>query len=59
KPDNVGRAVYVGVPKSKFYNYLLQTKQYYHIDKNGFLYPNGYRELALRYYGRNVRRYIP
>ncbi|MFC1658650.1 B12-binding domain-containing radical SAM protein [Candidatus Omnitrophota bacterium] len=59
RPDRVSRAVYVGTPKSEFYNYLLQKKQYYYIDDNGFLYPNGYRELAMRYYGKNAKRYIP
>ncbi len=59
KPDYVSRSVYVAIPKSDFYNYLLQTKRYYHIDKNGVLYPNGYRELAIRYYGKNAKRYIP
>lgn len=59
KPDYVSRGVYVGIPRSEFYNYLLENKLYYHIDKNGFLYPNGYRELALRYYGKNAKKYIP
>ncbi len=59
KPDHFSRAVYVGIPKSEFYDYLLETKQYYHIDKNGVLYPNGYRELAFRYYGKHAKRYIP
>lgn len=59
KPDVVGRGVYVGIPKSEFYNYLLENKLYYHMDKNGFIYPNGYRELAIRYYGKNVKKYIP
>jgi len=59
KPDYVSRGVYVGIPKSEFYNYLLENKLYYHMDKNGFLYPYGYRELALRYYGKQAKKYIP
>ena len=59
KSDYISKAVFVGIPKSKFYDYLLERKAYYHMDKNGFLYPNGYRELALRYYGSSVKRYIP
>lgn len=59
KPDYTSRGVYVGIPKSKFYNYILENKSYYHRDKNGILYPYGYRELALRYYGKRSGKYIP
>ena len=59
KPDCAARAVYIGIPRSKLYNYLLETKQYYRIDENGLLYPKGYQKLAARYYRKNERRYIP
>jgi radical SAM superfamily enzyme YgiQ (UPF0313 family) len=58
RPDRISRAVFVGIPKSEFYQYLLENELYYHIDKNGFLYPKGYYELATRYY-RGEDRYIP
>jgi magnesium-protoporphyrin IX monomethyl ester (oxidative) cyclase len=59
KADYVSRGVYVGIPKSEFYNYFLENKLYYYMDRNGFIYPHGYRELAIRYYGKNVKKYIP
>ena len=59
KPDYVSRVVFLGIPRSRLYNYILENRLYYYKDENGFLYPYGYREFTYRYYGRRAKRFIP
>jgi radical SAM superfamily enzyme YgiQ (UPF0313 family) len=59
KPTYVDRFAYIGIPKSELYDYILENNQYYYKDESGFIYPDGYRELARRYYGQDDPRFIP
>jgi len=59
RPTHIDRFVYVGIPRSDMYDYILENKLYYYKDESGFVYPNGYRELARRYYGEDDKRFIP
>ena len=51
RPTAVDRFVYLGIPKSDYYNQILSEGKYEFIDKNGFLYPNGYLSLTTALYG--------
>ncbi len=59
KPTYIDRFVYIGIPRSDLYDYILENNLYYYKDESGFVYPHGYRELARRYYGKDDRRFIP
>ncbi len=51
KPTSVDRFVYLGIPISEYYLEFLNNHEYEFIDKNGFLYPNGYLSLSTSLYG--------
>lgn len=59
KPDAVSEAVFIGIPKSPLYDWLLKNEEYYYKDERRFLYPNGYRELCEEIYGGKDYRFIP
>lgn len=46
QPDSVDRFAYIGIPKSPLYDYLMQNKLYYYIDRSGFLYTEEFKRLA-------------
>lgn len=56
QPTTVDRFVYIGIPKSDYYNQFLENREYEFIDKCGFLYPNGYLSLATQLYGKEDPR---
>lgn len=58
KPDAVSEAVFIGIPKSPLYNWMLENNHYYHIDARRFVYPLHYREICAEVYGSG-KRYIP
>jgi len=50
-PTSADRFVYLGIPRSDYYDEILNKHEYEFIDKNGFLYPNGYLSLSTSLYG--------
>jgi radical SAM superfamily enzyme YgiQ (UPF0313 family)/CMP-N-acetylneuraminic acid synthetase len=59
KPTYCDRFVYIGIPRSEFYDYIECNKLYYYKDSSGFIFPFGYERLARRYYGKDDKRIIP
>jgi len=50
-PTAADRFIYIGIPRSDYYDDILAGGSYEFIDKCGFLYPNGYLSLATSLYG--------
>ncbi len=44
--------VFVGIPDSELYKYVIQNKLYEYKDKKGFVYPKGSSKLAKKIYGK-------
>ncbi|HSW61300.1 MAG TPA: radical SAM protein [bacterium] len=49
-PDYVGRNIYVGLPGSEIYDYIVENKLYEHMDEFGIVYPYGFLENVDKYY---------
>lgn len=58
KPTANDGFVYLGVPKSDFYNQLDKSKEYEFKEPNGLIYPKGFLSLAQSLYGKDDSRYI-
>jgi len=50
-PVSIDRFIFIGIPISDYYEEILRGGTYEFIDKNGFVYPNGYLSLATHLYG--------
>lgn len=57
-PTAVDRFVYIGIPSSDYYEEIVKSGSYEFIDKNGFLYPDGYLSLSTALYGENDPRVL-
>jgi len=55
-PTKVDSFVYIGIPKSDYYNQIMIEHKYEFEDKCGFLYPKGYLSLATSLYGHSDPR---
>ncbi|MFZ5993903.1 MAG: B12-binding domain-containing radical SAM protein [Thermodesulfobacteriota bacterium] len=55
-PKKVDRFVYLGIPRSEFYDQLLSQREYEFMDKSGFIYPKGYLSLTASLYGHSDSR---
>lgn len=56
KPVVADRFVYIGIPRSSFYDQIVNNGNYEFLDKNGFLYPDGYLSLSTSLYGEEDPR---
>jgi len=52
-PDFVGRNIFVGIPGSELYNYILNNNLYDYIDQNKIIYPKNYLSNVYKYYNDN------
>jgi O-antigen biosynthesis protein len=52
KPTITWFNVFVGIPKSKLYTYVLENKLYEYIDDRGLVYLKGHNERARKWYGQ-------
>jgi glycosyltransferase involved in cell wall biosynthesis/SAM-dependent methyltransferase len=59
KPDVVWPNVFVGIPDSSLYRFVLNNKLYQYIDDRGLLYLQRHNSRVKRYYGDNLNAYIP
>lgn len=57
KPTSSDRFVYIGIPKSSFYDQIDFEKSYEYKEPNGIIYPAGYLSLAQQIYGKDDPRY--
>jgi len=48
-----GFNVYVGIPRSPLYDYVLENKLYEHIDERGLIYLNGHNKRVDRFYNND------
>lgn len=55
-PTSYDRFIYIGIPKSYFYDKLDSNKEYEFKEKDGIIYPKGYLSLAKQLYGKNDPR---
>lgn len=55
-PTRVDRFVYLGIPRSEFYDLIMEKGDYEFLDKNGFMYPKGYLSYAVSLYGADDPR---
>ncbi len=53
KPDHVSRNIYVGIPGSELYDYVLDHQEYEYMDPFGVAYLKGYLKSVDHYYGGN------
>jgi radical SAM superfamily enzyme YgiQ (UPF0313 family) len=51
KPTVIWYNIFVGIPKSKLYHYVLENKLYEYIDDRGLVYLKGHNERVRRWYG--------
>lgn len=59
KPDYTGKNIYVGIPGSELYDYVLNNNLYEFKDNKGLLYLKGHNERVDTYYGGNPYFKIP
>ena len=59
KATTCGFNVFVGIPKSVLYNYVLGNHLYEYIDDQGLVYLKGHDQLVDRFYRGNPRAKIP
>jgi radical SAM superfamily enzyme YgiQ (UPF0313 family) len=59
KPTTHAFNIFVGIPKSQMYNYVLANKLYEYIDNRGLVYLKGHNLLVDEFYGGDERRKIP
>jgi len=55
-PTTFDKFVYIGIPKSYFYEQLDKNKEYEFKEPNGFIYPKGYLHLVQHLYGKDDPR---
>ena len=55
KPYSCGFNVFVGIPNSKLYRYVLDNRLYEHIDDVGLVYLPGYDTKTKYFYGKDSR----
>jgi glycosyltransferase involved in cell wall biosynthesis/radical SAM superfamily enzyme YgiQ (UPF0313 family) len=59
KPDVVWTNIFVGIPDSSLYRFVLNNRLYQYIDDRGLLYLQGHNSKVKRYYGSNSKAYMP
>ena len=59
KPSTSWFNIFVAIPKSELYRYVLEKKLYEYIDDRGLIYLNGHDELADQFYGGLATTKIP
>ena len=59
KPDVTWRNVFVGIPNSHLYQYVLKNNLYEFIDDRGLVYLKGHNQRVKRYYGNAWDAAIP
>lgn len=59
KPDSTGFNIFVGIPESKLYHYVIDNNLYEYIDKRGLVYLKGHDKLVDRFYHGDIRTKIP
>ncbi|MEW6008112.1 MAG: glycosyltransferase [Candidatus Omnitrophota bacterium] len=59
KPSSVWFNVFVGIPRSELYDYVLKSQLYEYIDSRGLLYLKGHNQLVDQFYGEDSSRKIP
>lgn len=58
EPDSTDRFAYIGIPKSPLYQYILENKLYYYIDRSGFLYTEEGKNLSKILYPKGDSRVV-
>lgn len=59
KPDYHSLNVYLGLPGSEFYDYIIENELHEYKDASGIVYPKGYDKRVDRFYGGNIYKKIP
>ena len=59
KPDVVWTNIFVGIPDSSLYRFVLNSRRYEYIDDRGLLYLQGHNSRVKCYYSDNARACIP
>ncbi|MHA1713815.1 MAG: glycosyltransferase, partial [Candidatus Ranarchaeia archaeon] len=59
KPTTTWFNVFVGIPRSELYEYVLENNLYEYIDDRGLVYLKGHDQLVDQFYGGNPCRKIP
>jgi glycosyltransferase involved in cell wall biosynthesis/radical SAM superfamily enzyme YgiQ (UPF0313 family) len=59
KPTVTWFNVFVGIPKSKLYTYVLENKLYEYIDDRGLVYLKGHNERVKKWYGQSWDATLP
>ncbi len=59
EPDVVWPNVFVGIPDSSLYRFVLDNRLYQYIDDRGLVYLQGHNNRAKHYYGDGLNAYIP
>ena len=55
-PTTAGFNVFVGIPTSKLYEYILKNRIYIYKDKVGLLYLPNHNRLVKRFYGKEAKK---
>jgi len=55
-PTSFDKFLYIGIPRSYFYDLLDEKREYEFKEANGFIYPKGYLSLAQQLYGKDDPR---
>lgn len=59
KPDVTGYNIFVGIPRSELYDYVLENKLWEYIDNRGLVYLKGHNALVRKFYNGNLTAIIP
>lgn len=59
RPTNVWFNVFVGVPRSELYDYVLKNELYEYIDNRGLVYLKGHDSLVDQFYGGDKFKKVP
>jgi len=59
KPDVVWANIFVGIPDSNLYHFVLNNRLYQYIDDRGLLYLQGHNSRVKHYYSDNLNACIP
>ena len=59
KPDSAGFNIFVDIPESKMYHYVIDNNLYEYIDERGLVYLKGHDKLVDRFYCGDIKTKIP
>ena len=59
KADTTWINIFVGIPKSDLYEYIIENNLFQHRDENGLLYLTGHDKLVDQFYGGKVSTKVP